>query len=270
VKRIFSVRINTDIIAASVGLLLTDAERSQWLQGFTYGLQGGAERQGMTDALHAGWKVGSEAHEGAREHQRRSGKGGRTSVERHPETRIDAQLQKQGDMEQATDQSTEQEADVRPQDHHGRTSTARIEGDDHQHTDVRPQNRRTSIGTSVACSVGDTEQSSNRVIEESNNRKNEESVRVLEVSDFDAWRYDISITSWARAIKSAGGKIGADSWRSWDGLIQRTSLELVLAALPEVNADERWSDKVEAQMNSPKRNQAEASVRNKYASREAK
>lgn len=91
-RRIFSVRVNVDTIAASVGLLLTEAEKALWLQGFVYGLQGGAWRAGLPPAMESGWQVANESWRGAREHQAKSAEGGKKSIVKRPENSIDKQV----------------------------------------------------------------------------------------------------------------------------------------------------------------------------------
>lgn len=65
------------------------------------------------------------------------------------------------------------------------------------------------------------------------------------VSDSDRWRYEIGQAEWARAIKRAGGKIGADNWPTWQGLMDRIGLEAIITTLAKLPATERWPDQVE-------------------------
>jgi hypothetical protein len=88
-KRIFSVRTNVDTLAASVGLLLTDNEKALWLQGYISALQGGELRQGLPAPMLAGWTVGNESWNEARDHQLKSSAGGKKSIAEHPENRVD-------------------------------------------------------------------------------------------------------------------------------------------------------------------------------------
>ena len=70
------------------------------------------------------------------------------------------------------------------------------------------------------------------------------------VSDEDRWRMEISGTEWARAIKRAGGKIGANNWTQWEEIMQTAhggSVSACVAAIKDVAPDDRWPDKVEAQ-----------------------
>lgn len=98
-RRIFSVRTNVDVVAAAVGVLFTDMERSQWLQGYVYGLRGGTRRDDFTAAMESGWAVGSESYEAARDHQQKSALGGRVTMQRHPEMNIAKQGGSEGSPE---------------------------------------------------------------------------------------------------------------------------------------------------------------------------
>jgi len=65
-------------------------------------------------------------------------------------------------------------------------------------------------------------------------------------TDSDRWRYEIGQTEWARAVKRAGGKIGADNWPTWEAMIERIGgLDVALTAMGRLSATERWPDRVE-------------------------
>ena len=107
-KRIFSVRVNVDEIAASVGVLFTEQEKALWLQGFVYALQGGASRVGMHQAFDGGFLIGRMPWEAARNHQEVSSKGGKISIERHPENSVNRHPPSEAPSEAPSEGSREQ------------------------------------------------------------------------------------------------------------------------------------------------------------------
>jgi hypothetical protein len=67
-------------------------------------------------------------------------------------------------------------------------------------------------------------------------------------TDEDVWANRIGIETWARAIKTAGGKIGPRNWRQWKAIVEAHSLEVVIKAIPSVKPTDRWPDQVEQQI----------------------
>ena len=52
--------------------------------------------------------------------------------------------------------------------------------------------------------------------------------------------HSIKSQAWVTSIKDGLGRIGPNNWIEWKGIIDRNSLELILAALPDINPDDRW------------------------------
>lgn len=83
-KRIFSVRLNLDDMAASLEFLEGDASLADWLRGFRYGLRGAPSRwDGGPGA--AGFRIGASALAEAHEFQLAKSDGGKKSAEARKE-----------------------------------------------------------------------------------------------------------------------------------------------------------------------------------------
>jgi len=57
--------------------------------------------------------------------------------------------------------------------------------------------------------------------------------------------YEVSNQPWAQSIKAAGGKIGANNWPHWQGLIEKHTLPVIIAAAGAIAAADRWPPNVE-------------------------
>ena len=83
-KRIFSVRINLDDMAASLEFLEGDASLAEWLRGFRYGLRGAPSRWASGPGA-AGFHIGSRSLSEAHEFQLAKSDGGKRSAEARKE-----------------------------------------------------------------------------------------------------------------------------------------------------------------------------------------
>lgn len=83
-KRIFSVRLNLDDMAASLEFLEGDAALAEWLRGFRYGLRGAPSRWDNGPGS-AGFRVGSSSLAEAHEFQLAKSDGGKKSAEARKE-----------------------------------------------------------------------------------------------------------------------------------------------------------------------------------------
>lgn len=83
-KRIFSVRVNLDDMAASLEFLEGDAALADWLRGFRYGLRGAPSRWDSGPGA-AGFHIGASALAEAHEFQLAKSDGGKKSAESRKE-----------------------------------------------------------------------------------------------------------------------------------------------------------------------------------------
>lgn len=57
----------------------------------------------------------------------------------------------------------------------------------------------------------------------------------------------IKSEQWVRDIKTAGAKIGAESWENWKRIFDKHGIVKIKAACNIVDADKRWADNIEKQ-----------------------
>ena len=123
---------------------------------------------------------------------------------------------------------------------------------------LSPNDPRTMVRTTLE---GTPNLSNNRIIEESKNRKNEQSNAsvsatdehdicaphigvALATADSDRWNY-VKLEPWALILKAAGCKIGPNNWTAWRALTDTWPVARVAEMAATVAATERFSDAVE-------------------------
>ena len=71
---------------------------------------------------------------------------------------------------------------------------------------------------------------------------------------------EIKPQPWVRDIVRAGGKIGANCWETWQGMVDRFSMNVVIKGIEGTNPDKRFADHVEAQIQRSGASQSENEV----------
>lgn len=66
----------------------------------------------------------------------------------------------------------------------------------------------------------------------------------IDIDPSTEW-HQIKSQAWVQSIKKKLGKIGANNWQEWTGVVDNHSLEMILSALPDIKADDRWPSAVD-------------------------
>jgi hypothetical protein len=125
-SRIYSIRVNLDIIAADLDMWSTDQERSAWLRGFMVGARGADCRWQIPSPEAAGHAVGAAGHADSMAWVRRQSDAGKLSAEKR----------------KVNHGSTTVQPRFEPEVNHGST-TVRTEGQPNQSTN-QPINESTT------------------------------------------------------------------------------------------------------------------------------
>jgi len=220
-KRIFSVRLNLDDMAASLEFLEGDAALAEWLRGFRYGLRGAASR--WQDGPGAdGFRIGASSLAEAQGFQLAKSDGGKKSAKVRKEKTGTAQPSK---------------------------DTSKI-----PRTHIEDSSVKNGNSSNQSLIVNPLSLNSNR---ESVNEQERARLAELDIctptkldpkppSDADHWQMHEKHQAWARALIAASCKIGRDNWTAWKALVDHYSLNSALSAAKGVLATERWPDRVES------------------------
>lgn len=218
-KRIFSVRLNLDDMAASLEFIEGDAALAEWLRGFRYGLRGATSKWSDGPGFD-GFRIGSDCLGEAIEFQVAKSNGGKKSAKSRKQKTGTAQPHRTN----FEDTSKTLQANFK---------------------DTSLKNDNSSNQSLIV----------NPVIEESKNRQTSEppardEMDILapsessEVADSDKWHCE-KVSQYAKELIGAGCKIGANNWTTWKRLVADYSLNGVISAAKGIQATNRWPDSVE-------------------------